>query len=60
MKSLKLFNTLLKLNDLQIYRFYNEKFFNIDILMYSLIMEIEIFKNIKIKFWEIKWILLQY
>ena len=50
MKSLKLFNTLLKLNDLQIYRFYNEKFFNIDILMYSLIMEIEIFKNIKIKF----------
>ena len=47
---LKTFNTLLKINDLQIYRFYKEKFFHIDILLYLLIIEIKLFKNLKLKF----------
>ena len=50
MNSFKFFNTLLKINDLQIYRFYNEKFFNIDLLLNLLIIEIKLFNAIKLKF----------
>lgn len=47
---LKIFNTFLKLNDLQIYRFNKEKFFHIDILVYLLIIEIKLFTHLKLKF----------
>ncbi len=50
MNSFKFFNTLLKINDLQIYRFYKEKFFHIDILLYLLIIEVKLFNAIKLKF----------
>jgi hypothetical protein len=50
MNLFKFFNTLLKINDLQIYRFYKEKFFHIDILLYLLILEVKLFNTVKLKF----------
>lgn len=47
---LKIFNTLLKINDLLTYRFYKKKNFHIDVLYYVLIIEIKLFKSLKLKF----------
>ena len=46
-KIYKYFNTLLKLNDLMIYRMYNSQFINHIFLFYSLILEYKIFNIIK-------------
>ena len=46
-KSYKYLSTLLKLNDLLVYRLYNERFFNIDLLAFALKLELKIFSNIE-------------
>jgi len=46
-KSLKYLNTLLKLNDLLIYRFYNGNFSNTDVLACSIVLELKIFYELE-------------
>ena len=43
LKSLKYFNTLLKLNDLLIYRFYNMNFINVELLLCAISIELKIY-----------------
>ena len=46
-KSLKYFNTLLKLNDLLIYRFYNINFINVELLLCAISIELKIYSSVE-------------
>ena len=46
-KSLKYFNTLLKLNDLLIYRFYNMNFINFELLLCAISIELKIYSSVE-------------
>ena len=46
-KSLKYFNTLLKLNDLLIYRFYNMNFINVELLLCAISIELKIYSSVE-------------
>lgn len=46
-KSFKYLSNLLKLNDFLIYKFYNKNFLNIDLLVFSLLLELKLFKEIE-------------
>ena len=47
LKSLKYFNTLLKLNDLLIYRFYNMNFINVELLLCAISIELKIYSSVE-------------